>query len=98
MLTPSIYNIDAWEHCELLYITRKDTIELQNNVPAFCEMKLKLDEGTQISSNRQLTSAISATAEKRYTDFIECYREFPDRYRSILSRLIRASIKIPLAV
>ena len=80
MLTPSLYNIDAWEHCELLYITKEGSHELQHKIPAFCEMKLQLDERNQIANNRRLTSAISATAEKRYTDFIECNPEFPGRF------------------
>jgi CRP-like cAMP-binding protein len=79
-LTPSNYNIDAWEHCELLYITKEGTIELQNKVPAFCEMKMKLDERNQMANNRRLTSAISATAGKRYADFIECYPELALRF------------------
>lgn len=80
MLKPSLYNIDAWEHCELLYITREGSLELQNKIPAFCEMKLQLDERNQSASNRRLTSAISATAEKKYTDLIECYPEFLNRF------------------
>lgn len=78
--TPSRYHIDAWEHCELLYVTREDTIELQNKVPAFCEMKMKLDERNQMANYRRLTSAISAMADKRYIDFIECYPELSERF------------------
>lgn len=35
MLTPSNYNIEAWEDTELLLITRADTINLANQCPAF---------------------------------------------------------------
>jgi len=77
---PSLYHIDAWEHCELLYITFEGTIELQNNVPAFSEMKLQLDERNQIANDWRLTSAMSTTADKRYTDFIERYPEFVKRF------------------
>ncbi|MET0463391.1 MAG: Crp/Fnr family transcriptional regulator [Chitinophagaceae bacterium] len=80
MLTPSQYHIEAWEHCELLCITKEWTIELQNKVPAFREMKMKLDERNQMANNRRLTSAISSTADKRYTDFIECYPELLVRF------------------
>lgn len=80
MLKPSNYNIDAWEHCELLYITKDGSLELQHKVPAFCEMKLQLDERNQIANNRRLTSNISATADKRYTDFIECNPTLFDRF------------------
>jgi CRP-like cAMP-binding protein len=78
--TPSNYHIDAWEHCELLYITRAGTLELQNKVPAFCEMKMKLDERNMMANNRRLTSTISSLAEKRYTDFVECYPELSKRF------------------
>lgn len=80
MLTPSQYHIDAWEHCELLYITKEGTIDLAKRVPAFSEMKHQLDERNQMANNRRLTSAISATADKRYIDFIECYPELLERF------------------
>ncbi|UYQ94981.1 Crp/Fnr family transcriptional regulator [Chitinophaga horti] len=80
MLTPSRYHIDAWEHCELLYITMEGTLELQNKVPAFREMKMKLDERNMMANNRRLTSAISSTADKRYLDFVECYPELCERF------------------
>lgn len=79
-LTPSHYHIDALEHCELLYVTREGTIELQNKVPAFCEMKMKLDERNMMANNRRLTSTISSLADKRYTDFVECYPELIQRF------------------
>lgn len=79
-LRPSSYHIDCWEHCDLLYITREGVLELQHRVPAFIEMKLQIDEGNQIANNRRLTSAISATAEKKYTDFLECNPEFLNRF------------------
>jgi len=80
MVKPSIYNVDAWEHCDLLYITREGALELTDKVPAFSEMKFQIDERNQIANNRRLTSAISSTAEKRYTDFMECYPELLDRF------------------
>ncbi|MFC6101343.1 Crp/Fnr family transcriptional regulator [Olivibacter domesticus] len=80
MSLPSPYHIEAWEHCELLYITREGAIDLQKKVPAFCEMKQQLDERNHMANNRRLASAISATASKRYTDFIECYPELYKRF------------------
>lgn len=78
--TPSRYHIDALEHCELLYVTWEGTIELQNKVPAFCEMKMKLDERNMMANNRRLTSTISSLADKRYADFVECYPELIQRF------------------
>jgi CRP-like cAMP-binding protein len=80
MLMPSAYHIEAWEHCELLYITREGTIDLQKKVPAFSEMKQLIDERNHMANNRRLSSAISATAGKRYSDFIECYPELSERF------------------
>lgn len=75
MGTPSIYHIEAWQHSELLYIDRAGTTELARQIPAFAEMRRQLDERNQMANNRRLTSAISASAAKRYTDFIACYPE-----------------------
>lgn len=79
-LTPSRYHIDAWEHCELLYITKEGVNELQEKVPAYREMRLKLDERNIMANNRRLTSAISSLADKRYTDLVECYPELIERF------------------
>jgi CRP-like cAMP-binding protein len=80
MLSPSLYNIDAWENTEMLLINRTNTFELIKKVPAFCEMIRQLDERNNIANQRRLTSSISATAEKRYTDFIACYPELLERF------------------
>ncbi|MBW8684748.1 Crp/Fnr family transcriptional regulator [Chitinophaga rhizophila] len=105
MLTASSYHIDAWENCDLLYITREGSLDLMRNVPVFCEMMRQLDERNHIANNRRLASAIGATAEKRYTDFIECYPELFKRFpqhiiasylglnKDTLSRVKRQSYK-----
>jgi len=78
--TPSRYHIDAWEHCELLYITKDGIDLLQKMVPAFGEMRIKLDERNIMANNHRLTSAISLTADKRFSDFITCYPELNRRF------------------
>jgi CRP-like cAMP-binding protein len=78
--SPSLYNIDAWEDTQMLLISRADSLELTKKVPAFCEMKLQLDEKNNIANQRRVTSVISSTAEKRYTDFIACYPELLERF------------------
>ncbi|MGF7043011.1 Crp/Fnr family transcriptional regulator [Mucilaginibacter lappiensis] len=80
MLSPSLYNIDALEHTEMLLINRDNTLQLIKKVPAFCEMIHQLDERNNIANQRRLTSSISSTAEKRYTDFIACYPELLERF------------------
>jgi CRP-like cAMP-binding protein len=80
MLSPTQYNIDAWENTEMLLINRANALELIKSVPAFCEMTHHLDERNNIANQRRLTSTISANAEKRYTDFIACYPELLERF------------------
>jgi CRP-like cAMP-binding protein len=80
MLTPSLYNIDAWENSELLLLAREDALDLMKKVPIFSEMTRQLDERNQIANNRRLNSAISATAVNRYLDFVTCYPELVERF------------------
>ncbi|MBO9566800.1 MAG: Crp/Fnr family transcriptional regulator [Niastella sp.] len=79
MNTLSIYNIDAWENTEMLIISRPNALALMK-IPAFCEMMRQLDENNNIASQRRITSAISAPAEKRYADFAACYPTLLERF------------------
>jgi len=78
--TPSAYNIDAWEDTELLLISRQDVLELFQRCPAFGEMVKVMDDRNNIANQRRITSAISASAEKRYTDFVACYPYLLERF------------------
>jgi CRP-like cAMP-binding protein len=80
MHSPSLYNIDAWENTEMLLISRTNALSLIKKAPAFLEMTRVLDERNNIANQRRLTSSISGTAEKRYTDFIACYPELLGRF------------------
>lgn len=80
MHSPSLYNIDAWENTEMLLISRTNALALIKKVPVFSEMTRVLDERNNIANQRRLTSSISGTAEKRYTDFITCYPELSGRF------------------
>ncbi|WPR77324.1 Crp/Fnr family transcriptional regulator [Algoriphagus sp. NG3] len=80
MSLPSMYSIDAWEDCELLLISRENTVKLCNKCPAFTEFLLKLDERNSISAQKRITSSISLTAEKRYADFVERHPYFIQRF------------------
>lgn len=79
-LKPSIYNIDTWEDCEVLLISRENTLKLCNQCPAFNEFVLKLDERNNISTQKRITSSISFTAEKRYEEFVERHPYFVQRF------------------
>src|SRR5205085_10366097 len=65
MLTPSPYNIDAWEDTDALLATRADFINRLNNITALQEMTRKLDERHAFASQKRLNAAISMTAEQR---------------------------------
>lgn len=78
--TPSVYNIEACENCELLLISRENTLKLRDQCRPFNELLLKLDEQNTIATQKRITSNISYTAEKRYADFVECYPHFIQRF------------------
>lgn len=79
MLTPSRYNIDAWENCELLTLTRADYLERLNPIPAINEMAKKMDENFAIATQRRVSS-ISLSAEERYAELVQTYPEFLQRF------------------
>jgi CRP-like cAMP-binding protein len=78
--TPSAYYLDAWESCEVLLITREDTLKLCAECPAFNEMLLKLDERNNIATQKRITSTISLNAEMRYQYFVDNYPFFLNRF------------------
>ncbi len=80
MLTPSIYNIDAWEDTDVLLITSADFVNRLNNIAAFVEMFRKLDERHAFAMQKRLNAAISMTAEQRYSDLEKTYPEFLQRF------------------
>ena len=80
MFTPSRYNIDAWEDTEMLLITRAAALEMLERFPAFRDMATALDERNNIANQRRITSSISGSAEKRYTDFVSCYPKLVERF------------------
>ncbi|PXY46862.1 Crp/Fnr family transcriptional regulator [Flavobacterium hydrophilum] len=80
MLTPSFYNIDAWEDTELLIITRAEMLDLMNKIPAMAQMIRLMDERNAIASQRRLSSTISNTAEKRYEEFAAHHQQFIQRF------------------
>ncbi|MGO1244996.1 MAG: Crp/Fnr family transcriptional regulator [Sphingobacterium sp.] len=80
MFTPTVYNIDACTDSEVLLISRENVLKLCNDCPAFNEFVLKLDERHSIATQKRITSSISFTAEKRYTDFVERHPYFVQRF------------------
>ncbi|PSL48228.1 CRP-like cAMP-binding protein [Chitinophaga niastensis] len=80
MLTPSKYNIDAWEDTELLIITRAEMLDLMGKIPALVEMIRIMDERNAIANQRRLNATISNTAEKNYGEFVENHPQFIQRF------------------
>jgi len=80
MLTPSRYNIDAWEETELLIITRAEMMDLMQKIPSLNEMIRIMDERNAIANQRRLNSTISNTAEKRYEEFADNHPQFIQRF------------------
>ena len=80
MLTPSKYNIDAWEDTELLITTRAEMIDLMDKIPALVQMTRLMDEKNAIANQRRLSSTISNTAEKRYEEFASHHPQFIQRF------------------
>jgi CRP-like cAMP-binding protein len=80
MLTPSRYNIDAWEDTELLIATAGDMLDLITRLPAFGQMTRIMDQRSFIASQRRLNSTISNSAEKRYEEFAENHPQFIQRF------------------
>lgn len=80
MLTPSIYNIEAWEDTELLIVTKADTMKLVEEIPAINEMVRKMDEMHSIALQKRTNASVSLPADKRYSDFINTYPELLQRF------------------
>lgn len=80
MLTPSLYNIDAWEDTEMLAITRADFLELLQLVPVLHETIKTMDEKHAIATQRRLTASISLPAEQRYAELEKTYPQFLERF------------------
>jgi CRP-like cAMP-binding protein len=80
MLTPSKYNIDAWEDTELLIITRAEMLDLMDKIPTLVQMIRLMDERNAIASQRRLSSTISNAAEKRYEEFAAHHQQFVQRF------------------
>jgi CRP-like cAMP-binding protein len=80
MLTPSVYNIDAWEDTELLIITRAEMMDLMDKIPAIAQMIRLMDERNAIVNQRRLSSTISNSAEKRYEEFAAHHQQFIQRF------------------
>jgi CRP-like cAMP-binding protein len=78
-LTPSRYNIDAWEESHLLTVTNADMIQLRR-IPAINELSLGLDNNHAIALQKRVNASISLSAEQRYAELVKSYPKFLERF------------------
>ena len=80
MLTPSIYNIDAWEEVDAILMTNAEYQQFSQSIPAFQELSRKLDERNYIATHKRLNASLNLSAEKRYSELASRYPEFLQRF------------------
>lgn len=78
-LTPSVYNVEAWEDTDLLTLTKADSVELFS-IPAIGELARKLDDNYSFASQNRINATISLSADQRYTAFAKNHPEFLQRF------------------
>ncbi|GAB4027404.1 Crp/Fnr family transcriptional regulator [Spirosoma koreense] len=104
--TPSIFNIDAWEETELLLLPKANGYyDRVNAIPAFNEMRIKLDDNQHMAAQRRLNISMNHMADYRYAELIRLYPEFLQRFpqhiiasylgitKETLSRIRHQSVK-----
>ena len=79
-LTPSRYNIEAIEDCDLLVATNEKLTLLREQSPLFVKMGVMLDEKSYIASQKRIDVTISYTAEEKVIYMIENYPQFMHRF------------------
>ena len=80
MLTPSRFNIDAVEDCELLISTSEKMQHLVANVPSFTKMLSLLDQRHSFATQKRIHASISMTAEDRFLDLLQNKPAFLQRF------------------
>jgi CRP-like cAMP-binding protein len=79
MLTPSIYNVDAWEESEVLIITKADMTSV-SSIPALDEMARQLDNNHAFALQKRVNSTISDPIDKRYAELSKSYPQLLERF------------------
>lgn len=79
-LTPSRFNIDAVEDCELLVSTNEKGARLREQSPLFVEMMHILDQNSYVASENRIQATLSFTAEEKLMDLMKTYPAFLQRF------------------
>ena len=80
MLTPSKYNIDALEDCDLLVSTNEQLTMVKDQSLQFLKMAHILDARHSIASQNRIQASISYSAEEKVTDLMNTYPNFLNRF------------------
>lgn len=83
-LSPSHYNIDAWEDTEVLVLRKTDYYDHLVTIPAMVEMIRTMDEHNASATQNRLHSVLNDTAEKRYLHLQETYPVLIQRFPQYL--------------
>ena len=78
--TPSKYFIDAWEDTETLVVSRKNALNLIDQIPSLLQWIRKMDENNAVATQKRLNAAINLSAEERYYELEKNYPEFLQRF------------------
>src|SRR5688572_2728755 len=77
--TPSQSFIDAIEDSDLLLFDNACIQKLNEHIPACREMFQTAMQKSVLARNQRIFSALSATAEERYSEFLKKYPSLPQR-------------------
>jgi CRP-like cAMP-binding protein len=77
--TPSIYNIEVLEDCELLQIDKETLDRLYIQIPKLERYFRLLIQNAYIASTRRILGTMSKPAEERYLDFLKKYPDIEQR-------------------
>lgn len=80
MLTPSQFNIDAVEDCDVLVVGYEKMVPLTESIPLIARMITMMDQRHSIAMQKRIHNAISMTAEDRFLDLMKTNPVFLQRF------------------
>ena len=80
MLTPSKYNIETVEDCDLLITTKEQSTRLKTLSPLYVKLSLTLDERHHLAAEDRIQKSISYSAEEKVKALLEKYPVFFQRF------------------
>lgn len=77
--TPSTYNIDCLEDCEVMQITKSNLELLYQRVPKVERHFRIMVQNAFIASTKRLSSTLAKSAQERYEEFVDRYPQIDQR-------------------